>query len=169
MVLFLVPVLALGELTVGQGKKLDEILVKTGKIREEGVKGFIIRNESAPQSLPLKALPRFSFDTSRTAKSIVTYGRYVSYETYLTDMITLSNKINALQIEYAASSEKMTTILDNMATNSGTQKDSLDMLIKFMEAISAILAAIGGLVGFWHMVWKKRKKNYVTTTTGQQG
>lgn len=116
MILFLVPVLALGELTTGQGKKLDDILAKTGKMRQEGVKGFFPQQKSVA--------PETKVDTNKCLRPIfiAPYGQYVPYQSYVEDMTNLNNKINALQVEYASSSAKMTMILDNMAENAGAQK-----------------------------------------------
>jgi len=158
ILILLIPAMALGQVTLGQGKALDEILAKTGKIRTEGVKGFIFHHGATVQVSP-------TTDTSNIAKSMPNpvsmpspvYGQFVPYQSYLKDITELNNKINALQIDYATTSTKMTTILDNMATNAGTQKDSLDMLTKFIEALSALLAALGSAAALWQ-VFKKKKK-----------
>jgi hypothetical protein len=180
MLLFLIPVMAMGETTLGHGKDLDAILLKTGKIRKEGVKGFVLHhgaNETVqmPQippitktdtagtgnftksieiAVPVGAKP----DTGKKSVPVPVYGRFVPYQSYLNDLTALNDKINALQVDYAATSAKMAMILDNVAENSGTQKDSLEMLTKFMEAFSALFAAIGGAVALWQIFKKKKKQ-----------
>lgn len=177
IIFFFIPILALGEAMQGQ-KTLDNILLKTGKIRKEGVKGFIIRhggNETISSTVTKIDTGNFtmtkagtgdfkSIEVSPASAKIDTepihapvYGRFVPYQSYVTDITNLNNKINALQVDYAATSAKMAMILDNVAENSGTQKDSLELLTRFMEAFSALLAAIGSAVAFWQ-IFKKKKK-----------
>jgi hypothetical protein len=136
-ILFLVPIFAFSQVTLGQGKKLDDLLIKSGKIRQEGVGGFIIRQKSESVS-PVLIPPEKLFKNVPVPYAEPT-GQYVPYSIYINEV----QKIDSLENQVS----KMTKILDNLTENSGTMKNFMNGLTKFMEALSALLAAIGGIWG----------------------
>jgi hypothetical protein len=153
----IIPVIVFGEIP-GQGAKLDELLEKSGKIRQEGVRGFIIKNKSKTQAVPIPAkIQKASEQGQKNVSSLAEFAKaysapdtgnqYVPYSVYLSDV----RRIDSLEMQMM----KMTAIMDNQVENAGTVKNSVELFIKFMEAFSGFVVALGSIVGW--LKFRKKK------------
>jgi hypothetical protein len=164
LLFLIIPVIVFGETAPGQGTKLDELLEKSGKIRQEGVRGFIIKNKSKTQAVPIPAkiqkapeqgqknvssLAEFAraYSTPDTVPIPGVVSQYVPYSVYVSDV----RRIDSLELQMA----KMTAIMDNQVENAGTVKNSVELFIKFMEAFSGFVVALGSIVGW--LKFRKKK------------
>lgn len=152
LILCIIPSFVFSTVTLGQGQKLDELLLKSGKIRQEGVRGFFVQNKEIQKNIPNKNLEEFSKTYSapeaQPAQPIV--NQYVPYSMYLSDV----RRIDSLELQMT----KMIAIMDNQVENAGTVKGSVELITKFMETFSGFIVALGSIIG-WLKFRKKGKQN----------
>ena len=172
--LLFIPIITFSQSTVtfGQGKKMDELLEKSSKLRTRGVNGFFFhQNVEQPKLMSPESL----FKTSSVPESLLNknkgvpilqplpalrplYPQYVPYSVYLSTIQDYNKRISDLSIQFAEFSTKTETVLDNLTEGSGKTKNFLDVLTKIIEILSGLFALGGGIFGLWKVI-KKKKKN----------
>jgi hypothetical protein len=152
-IILLIPILAFCVTTTGSEIKLDELLLKSGKIRHNGVQGFILKQNPHDDIQP-------SLEKSYNGMDLEIHhptgrGKWVPYAVYINDIHEYDNQINDLKTQIA----KVTTVLDNLTENSGSVKGILDATTKILETLAALIAFIGGIIGTLHFSKKKKYKS----------
>jgi hypothetical protein len=174
--IILLPTLVFSEVTVGQNsKKLDELLIKSGKIRQHGVQGFVFKSKSMSIAIPIdttnvKASAKSAPTQITGEKSIETtsaivaapalvkhvwptvMGQYVPYSQYVDDVEKRDQQISDLNSQIT----KLTIVVENNVEHASKMSVIFDTLTKICESIGALIAVISALAAFFKF---KKKKN----------
>lgn len=176
-IFLLIPLISFGQSTVtfGQGKKMDELLEKSGKLRTRGINGFffhqnseqpkiklmppesLFKNSLIPESLLNKNKGTSVLQPQSILRPLSSYQQYVPYSVYISTIQDYNKRINDLSIQFTEFSTKTETVLDNLAEGSGRTKNFLDVLTKIIEILSGLFALGGGIFGLWKVIKKKKK------------
>lgn len=155
-------------------ERLDSIVTKSRDLRNDGVKGFIMQKQQSQQLItpdelfgemdrvddaeeveppaeePMEELHR----RSRQRRLESEPSAYVPYDRYIDDLETKNKEVIELRIQI----DRLTTAISHIVDHSADQKKMVEMLTKFLELLTPLLLAIGGLFG-WNKVKARRKKN----------
>jgi hypothetical protein len=149
-IILLTPILIFCTTTIESGPKLDELLLKSGKIRHEGIKGFIIHS-TVHDEVPLFTEKSLE---DQEIQHQVGKGRWVPYSVYMKDINEYDKQIIDLKNQIA----KTTEIVGNLTEHSSTVKGILDTTTRILEALAALIAFIGAVFGTVHFSKKKTPK-----------
>lgn len=131
--------LLLPSLSIAMGK-LDELVDKSSKLREEGVKGFIY--QQAPKQVQLTAPEELFNNEPEPESEPVHPGNWVSQREHFEDIKELDANLRELERDIA----KISVVLENLQAKSETHSDSLNTAIKLIELLIGVvtLAGAGG-------------------------
>jgi hypothetical protein len=134
--------------------KLDTLLIESGKMKEDGSGGFLLRSGSGQRTI-LKRVEKTVRDSDAMVPDYphpLGRGKYVPYMVYLKDIRLYDQKIYNLENQIKTATE----VLTNLKDSAKSSKDIVDMLTKIFEAISALGAALGGIYGVLKFLARKK-------------
>lgn len=167
-------VLVIACLVYGMGgmDRIDSIVTQSRNLRDKGIKGFIIQQQKqqplmAPEELfdEVDELPdakKVEPPTEEPPKELYRFSRYdwveggpyVPYDKYIEYVEKKNEEIKEIGIQI----DRLTTALGYIADNATTQKKMMELLTKFLEVLTPLLLAIGGMMGWNKVKEQKRKK-----------
>jgi hypothetical protein len=128
------------------GEQLDNLILKSNKIKHDGVQGFLFHHtpHDVIPDLPEKSAKYFTHSIWRS--------KYVPYQVYMNDLHEYDERINELEIQLA----KVTTSLDNLTEHASSTNYALSLFTKLLEALAGLITVTGGIIGILKIKTKKK-------------
>jgi|GEM_PF-4054984 len=131
---------------------LDSLVMKSQELESKGMRGFIYQQQQAPLLTPPEILFA-SKDTILQTTVQIPSSDYVRFREFVDKMDKVNQKITQIEMNH----QKITMILDNFQKNSEKTANNMNTLVKLIEAITALIIALG--IGGTVTARKISKKN----------